>query len=270
VLIIAGLGFKIAAVPFHMWAPDVYEGAPTPVTAYLAVASKAASFALLLRLFTMGLGPALDTWQPILVALAAVTMSVGNLVALAQRNIKRLLAYSGIGQAGYILMGVAAFSPQATSAVAFHIVGYAVTNLAAFICIIAVFNATGKEEIPDYAGLGERAPFLAMVLSVALFSLAGLPFFAGFTTKFYLFTSAGQAGLLWLVALAVLMSLISLYYYLMIVKQMYIHPPETKTAFVPSWELRGALGILLAGIVLFGVYPQPLVNAIVQATRGLL
>ncbi|MBI2867457.1 MAG: NADH-quinone oxidoreductase subunit N, partial [Chloroflexi bacterium] len=269
VLVIAGLAFKIAIVPFHMWVPDVYEGAPTPITAYLAVASKAAGFALVLRLFTSGLGPAVDDWQPVLAVLAAASMVVGNLVAIVQRNIKRMLAYSSIGQAGYLLLGVVAFSPDASSAVAFHIVGYAVTNLAAFICVIAVYNATGKEEIPDYAGLGDRAPFLALALSAALFSLAGLPFFAGFTTKFYLFTAAATEGYLWLVALAVTMSVVSLYYYLMVVKQMYIHQAEDKTALVSPLLTRGVLGLLVAGIILFGVYPQPLVRAITDATRAL-
>ena len=193
-LIVAGLGFKVAAVPFHMWAPDVYEGAPTPITAYLAVGSKAAAFALILRLFSQAFLPAIDDWQIILVVLAALTMTVGNLVALAQDNIKRMLAYSSVGHVGYLLLGVAALSPLASDGVIFHLAGYGVTNLAAFLCVIIFYNATNREDIAGFAGLADRAPYLAMALAVALFSLAGLPFFAGFTTKFYLFTAAAEGG----------------------------------------------------------------------------
>ena len=269
-LIIAGLGFKVAAVPFHMWAPDVYEGAPTPVTAYLAVGSKAAAFALILRLFTQAFMPAFDDWQIVLVVLAALTMTLGNLVALAQSNIKRMLAYSSVGQVGYLLMGVAAISPLASNGVILHMAGYAVTNLAAFLCIIVFYNATGKENIPDFAGLAKRSPFVAMVLTVALFSLAGLPFFAGFTTKFYLFTAAAQGDLLWLVALAITNSVISLYYYMMVMKQMYIEPAEDESPVPVSALSRSVLGAMLVGIIAIGVYPAPLVDAIDAATRVIL
>ena len=269
-LIIAGLGFKVAAVPFHMWAPDVYEGAPTPVTAYLAVGSKAAAFALILRLFTQAFMPAFDDWQIVLVVLAALTMTLGNLVALAQTNIKRMLAYSSVGQVGYLLMGVAAISPLASNGVILHLAGYGITNLAAFLCIIVFFNATGKENVPDFAGLGRRSPFVAMVLTVALFSLAGLPFFAGFTTKFYLFTAVAQGGLLWLVALAITNSVISLYYYMMIIKQMYMVPAEDESPVPVSALSRGVLGAMLVGIIAIGVYPAPLVDAIDAATRVIL
>ena len=269
-LIVAGLGFKVAAVPFHMWAPDVYEGAPTPVTAYLAVGSKAAAFALILRLFAQAFMPAFDDWQIILVILAALTMTVGNLVALAQQNIKRMLAYSSIGQVGYLLMGVAALSPLASNGVILHLAGYGVTNLAAFMCVIIFYNATSKEEVSDFAGLADRAPFVAMAMSVALFSLAGLPFFAGFTTKFYLFTAAADGGLLWLVGLAMVNSLISLYYYMMVIKQMYMVPADDNTPLKVSLISGGALGMLIAGIIIIGVYPGPLVDAIEVATRAIL
>ena len=269
-LIVAGLGFKAAAVPFHMWAPDVYEGAPTPVTAYLAVGSKAAAFALILRLFAQAFMPAIDDWQIILVILAALTMTVGNLVALAQQNIKRMLAYSSIGQVGYLLMGVAALSPLASNGVILHLAGYGVTNLAAFLCVIIFYNATNKEEISDFAGLADRAPFVAMALSVSLFSLAGLPFFAGFTTKFYLFTAAADEGLLWLVGLAMTTSLISLYYYLMVIKQMYMVPADESTPLRVSLVSGTTLGMLIVGIIVIGVYPGPLVDAIEVATKAIL
>lgn len=270
VLIVAGLGFKVAAVPFHMWAPDVYEGAPTPVTAYLAVGSKAAAFALILRLFSQAFMPAFDDWQIILVILAALTMTVGNLVAMAQQNIKRMLAYSSIGQVGYLLMGVAALSPLASNGVILHLVGYGVTNLLAFMCVIVFYNATNKEEISDFAGLADRSPFVAMAMSVALLSLAGLPFFAGFTTKFYLFTAAADGGLLWLVGLAITNSLISLYYYMMVMKQMYMVPADDNTPVSVSMFSRGVLGMLLVGVIVIGIYPGPLVSAIEAATRAIL
>ncbi len=270
VLVIVGFGFKVAAVPFHMWAPDVYEGSPTPVTAYLAVASKAASFALLLRLFGTAFFPGLADWRPVIVALAAATMTVGNLVALTQKNIKRMLAYSSIGQAGYLLLGVAALSPIASQGILFHIVGYSATNFAAFACVIYYQNQTGKEEIADYKGMADRAPFTALVFSAALFSLAGLPIFAGFAGKFYLFTAAATQGLLWLVALAVLNSLVSLYYYLMVIKQMYIVPGEEGAGRIRMpWLASGVMACLLIAIVLIGVYPQPLLDLVDKAAAVL-
>jgi NADH-quinone oxidoreductase subunit N len=270
VLIIAGLGFKVAAVPFHMWAPDVYEGAPTPVTAYLAVGSKAAAFALILRLFSQAFMPVFDDWQIILVILAALTMTVGNLVAMAQQNIKRMMAYSSIGQVGYLLMGVAALSPLASNGVIFHLVGYGVTNLLAFMCVIVFYNATNKEEISDFAGLADRSPLVAMAMTVALLSLAGLPFFAGFTTKFYLFTAAANGGLLWLVGLAITNSLISLYYYMMVMKQMYMVPADDNTPVSVSMFSRSVLGMLLVGVIAIGIYPGPLMSAVEAATSAIL
>ncbi|MCH8194818.1 MAG: NADH-quinone oxidoreductase subunit N [Chloroflexi bacterium] len=269
VLVIVGFGFKITAVPFHMWAPDVYEGAPTPVTAYLAVASKAVSFALLLRLFAMAFGPALEEWRPIIAGLAAATIVLGNLVAMAQHNIKRMLAYSSIGQAGYLLMGIAALSPLASNGLLFHIVGYSAANFAAFACVIAYENLTGKQEISDYAGLSRRQPFMALVLTGALFSLAGLPVFAGFATKFYLFAAVGNEGLLWLVIVAVAGSLVSLYYYLMVIKQIYLGEPEEDEPLRLSVSTVGLLGALGAAVVIFGVYPGPLIKLIEKATAVL-
>lgn len=279
-LMLAGLGFKLAAVPFHMWAPDVYEGAPTPITAYLAIASKAAAFALVLRLFAEALMPAIGDWRIILAIIAAITMTVGNLVAIPQTNIKRMLAYSGIGQVGYLLMGVAALghvsggsvftNPQASSGIILHLAGYAFSNMAAFAVIIAFENRTGKENIPDYAGMADRHPFMAAALAIALMSLAGLPFFAGFFTKFYLFAAAAREGFLWLAGLAVVNSLISLYYYLMVLKQMYITKAEDESKLRFSPLLIGVTAVMVLGIFFVGVYPRPLVDAIDAATRALL
>ena len=270
VLILAGLGFKVAAVPFHMWTPDIYEGAPLPVTAYLAVGSKAAAFALILRLFATAFMQSIEEWQLVIAAIAAVTMTLGNLVALAQSNIKRLLAYSSIGQVGYLLVGVAALSAAASNAVILHLVGYGLANLAAFVAVIAFYNVTSKDEINDFAGLADRNPFIAMALTVALFSLAGLPFFAGFITKFYLFVAAAEEDMLWLAGVAIVNSFISLYYYLTIIKQMYMQPAEDRGPVRLSLPTGGLLAILVVGTIAVGVYPSPLVDIIETATAVIL
>ena len=280
-LIVSGLGFKVAAVPFHMWAPDAYEGAPIPITAHLAVGSKAAAFALALRLFAEAFMPIVEQWQILLVALAVITMLLGNLVALAQRNLKRLLAYSSVGQVGYLLMGVAALastdssgvslelSHLASNGIMLHLVAYAVTNMAAFLCLAAVFNITGRDDIAGMVGVARRAPLVGMVFAVSLFSLAGLPIFVGFTSKFYLFNAAAAQGLLWVAGVAIFASLISLYYYLMVVRQLYIEPAKESRAIpVPRLTL-GVLGALFAGMVVLGVYPAPLMQAIQHASEAL-
>ena len=280
-LIVAGLGFKVAAVPFHMWAPDAYEGAPIPITAHLAVGSKAAAFALVLRLFAEAFMPIVEQWQILLIALAVITMLLGNLVALAQRNLKRLLAYSSVGQVGYLLMGVAALASMrsgeaslelshlASNGILLHLVAYAVTNMAAFLCLAAVFNITGRDDIAGMAGVARRAPVVGLVFAVSLFSLAGLPIFVGFTSKFYLFNAAAAQGLLWVAGVAIFASLISLYYYLMVVRQLYIEPAEDAAPIpVPRLTL-GVLGALFAGMVALGVYPAPLMRAVQYASDAL-
>ena len=283
VMIIAGLGFKVAAVPFHMWAPDAYEGAPIPITAYLSVGSKVAAFALVLRLFAEAFMPAVGDWQLIVVIMAALTMVIGNLGALVQRNLKRLLAYSSIGHVGYLLLGVAALasvtgddtvstrvSHLASNGLMLHLVAYAITNMAVFLSITVVFNATGNDEVSGMAGVARRSPFVGMVLAAALFSLAGLPLFAGFASKFYLFTAAATQGLLWLAGLAIFTSLISLYYYLMVIRQLYIEPSETVTPIRIPRHSTLLLGLLLAGMVFVGVYPAPLMDAIQSASDVLM
>ncbi len=269
VLIIAGLGFKVAAVPFHMWTPDAYEGAPMPVTALISAISKAAGFALFLKLFAMAFLPLVDDWRPFLAGLAAATMVLGNLVAIQQHNIKRLLAYSSIGQVGFLLMGIAALSPEntdAASALVLHLAGYVISNLAAFVCAIIYHNWTGQEEIADYDGLAERAPFLALCLSISLFSLAGMPLFAGFVTKFILFQAAVEEDMLWLAAVAVFASFVSLYYYLVVIRHLYLGQPAEPTRFPTPWMEYGALSLLVVGVFLVGLYPQPLFNAVEEST----
>ena len=282
-LIIAGLGFKVAAVPFHMWAPDVYEGAPIPITGYLAVASKAAAFALVLKIFAQALMPVVAEWQIVLVVMAALTMTLGNLVALAQSNVKRLLAYSSIAHVGYLLMGVAALaaigpdervqlqlSHLASNGVMLHIVAYGVSNLAAFLAIAAFYNATGKDDIADLAGAARRSPYLCMVLAASLLSLAGLPVFAGFVSKFYLFSAVAAQGMLWLAGVAIFTSLISLYYYLRVLRQMYIEPPVDACPIRLPRLTVGLLGALLLAMVYLGVYPAHLMGAIQHASDALL
>ena len=267
VLVLAGLGFKVAAVPFHMWTPDAYEGAPLPITAYLSATSKAAGFALLLRLFSGAFLPVLDDWQWMLAALAALTMVLGNLVALQQHNIKRLLAYSSIGQVGYMLMALAALSSATASALLLHMSGYVITNLAAFTCIIAWNNLTDKEEIADFRGMAERAPLLAAVLTAALFSLSGMPLFAGFLTKFILFQAVASEGFLWLAIIAVTMSFVSLYYYLIVIKELYISKPD-EPGRLPVPALTSGLTVaLVIGVFYVGIYPRHLLEAAQEATK---
>ncbi|HAL48459.1 MAG TPA: hypothetical protein DCP37_11970, partial [Dehalococcoidia bacterium] len=217
------------------------------------------------------------------IILAALTMTLGNLVALTQRNIKRLLAYSSIGHVGYLLVGVAALtavnpngvfqlqlSHMATNGLMLHLVAYGVTNMAAFGAVAIVYNATGKDDIDDLAGLAQRSPFVAMVLTAALFSLAGLPIFAGFVSKFYLFNAAATQGLLWLAGLAIFTSLISLYYYLNVIRFIYIlEPADSSRIRVPRLAV-GVLGVLFLAMIFIGVYPAPILDAVQQATDAVL
>ena len=280
-LVIGGLGFKASAVPFHMWTPDAYEGAPLPVTAILSATSKAAAFALLLRLFAGPLLPVIRDWQWMVVTISLLTMVVGNLIALQQRNIKRLLAYSSIGQVGYMLMAIATVSTVGSaSALLLHLGGYLVTNLAVFMAVIAFYNHTGSEEISGMRGLAETNPYLALVLAAGLFSLGGMPLLAGFTTKFFLFQAAADGGYLWLVTIAVIMSTVSLYYYLMVIRQMYVIQtdgalidPQAPDRVVARWRLSltGYLttGVLLFGMFALGLYATPLLVAADRAAAAL-
>jgi len=264
VLLIAGFGFKIAAIPFHMWVPDVYEGAPTPITAYLSVASKAAGFAIILRVFYSAFGLpqwlSLD-WGMIFAVLAAIGMTLGNVVAIPQTNIKRMLGYSSIAQAGYLMVGLAAvgFSPAADilgrSGVLFFLASYALTNLGAFIAIIAISNKLDSDLIQDYSGMGKRAPLLALALTLCLISLIGMPPAAGFMAKFYIFSAAVQHNLLWLVVIAVINSVISAYYYLRVVKVMWLGEPASEEKVPSSGALRVALSLSCLGVLLLGVIP---------------
>jgi len=264
VLLVAGFGFKIAAIPFHMWVPDVYEGAPTPITAYLSVGSKAAGFAIILRVFysAFGLPGWLSlNWGLIFAVLSAIGMTLGNVAAIPQSNIKRMLGYSSIAQAGYLMVGLATvgFSPAIStigqSGVIFFLASYALTNLGAFIAIIAISNKLNSDLIDDYSGMGRRAPLLALGLTLCLVSLIGMPPGAGFMAKFYIFSGAVQHGLLWLVVIAVINSVISAYYYLRVVKVMWLGKPASEEKVLSSGALRVALSLSCLGVLLLGIIP---------------
>jgi NADH-quinone oxidoreductase subunit N len=272
-LIVAGFGFKISAAPFHFWTPDVYEGAPTPVTAFLSVASKAASFALLIRFFSAVFPSGLvlngveiqGFWVQLATALAVISMTLGNVVALAQRNIKRLLAYSSIAQAGYTLIGVAALQAtgaqeQAVAAIVFYMFMYTFTNLLAFVVVVLFSEATGSETIADLAGLSRRSPWLALTMTVALLSLGGVPPAAGFFGKFFLFQAAVNSGLTWLAMFGVINSIVALYYYLVVVKVMYVDRSEDEDKPIPiSRTYVWVLGVTTVVVIVIGsVGVQPI------------
>lgn len=258
VMLIGGLGFKISAVPFHMWTPDIYQGAPTPVTAYLSVASKAAGFAALVRILMVALPTVQYNWNLILAVLAALTIVIGNLTALPQKNVKRLLAYSSIAQAGYILVGLAAANVYGLKGLLFYAMLYVFSNVGAFAVTTLVEVETGSTELTAFNGLGRRAPMLAAVMTVCLLSLAGIPPLAGFAGKFYLFSGAIQAGYLWLAFVGLLMSMISVYYYLNVAKAMYIGESDKAGAFAVPVMGRLALWVCLFGTIFIGIYPGPL------------
>jgi NADH-quinone oxidoreductase subunit N len=268
-LILVGLGFKIAVVPFHMWTPDVYHGAPSAVTAFMAVGAKAAGFAALLRVFVLAF-PALSVdLTPVLWALSALTMILGNFVAIAQRNIKRLLAYSSIAHAGYILMALVPYgnegvSAQSVASALFYLVAYAFTSFAAWAVVIAVEQAEDKGlELDDYAGLGRKYPALAAVMAVAMLSFTGVPPTLGFVGKFYLFRTVIEGGFVGLALIGVLTSLVSAFYYLRVVVIMYMRDGEPQ-ARRETWLYLTAYGAAI-GVVVFSIFSAPLLNWASQA-----
>ncbi|MBN1450138.1 MAG: NADH-quinone oxidoreductase subunit N [Anaerolineales bacterium] len=266
VLIVVGLGFKVSIVPFHFWAPDVYTGAPTPVAGFLSTASKAAGFAVVLRLFmTAFQGTDLTdlsySWASILAVLSAITMTLGNLVALKQTNIKRLLAYSSIAHAGYAMIGVVAVSTLGVTSVIFYLLAYILTNLAAFGIVMAFERVTGSDEIKDYAGMSRRSPGLALAMLVAFLSLAGMPPFGGFVAKVFVFAAAVQVNMVWLAVVGILNSIVGLYYYLTVLKVVYLYRMEGEDEEVHPIPLTRpyviGLVILTLGILLVGTLFAP-------------
>ncbi|MBI3616459.1 MAG: NADH-quinone oxidoreductase subunit N [Candidatus Omnitrophica bacterium] len=268
--ILGGILFKGACVPFHLWVPDVYEGAPTPVTAFLSVGSKSAGFLVALRvLFEMFL-PNRPQWAFLLALLAALTLLYGNLGAIPQKNIKRLLGYSSIGHAGYLLIGLAAAGNHlGATGICFYLAGYLVTNLAVFLVITAFSKQGGSDEMADYAGLSRRSPFLAAAMFLALLSLAGVPPLAGFFGKFLLLMSAVSEGYLWLALIGAAGVVISLYYYLLLVKTMYVDLPEDSAPIPVSVPVRIALIACMAGILGIGIWQGPFLNLSFAAVKNL-
>lgn len=269
-LVIVGFGYKIAMAPFHMWTPDVYEGAPTPVTAFMSVGAKAAGFAALTRFLILALGTQRDTWMPALAALAAVTMIVGNISAVAQVNVKRMLAYSSIGHAGYILLGVLAANNRGIEGFLFYLLAYALTNLGAFAVLIALEQqGEAAWNMNDFAGLWLRRPWLATAMALCMFSLAGVPPTIGFVAKFYVFTAAWQVGLGWLALIGVITSVIAAFFYLRIVVQMFMREPvrEPRAAFDPGLTI--GIGLAALGILVLGIIPTPVFDLVQRSLLAL-
>ena len=265
-LLIVGLGFKVSIAPFHFWAPDVYEGAPTPVTGFLSTASKAAGFAVILRLFMASFQGNAEQWTMVFAVLAAVTMTIGNLLALPQKNIKRMLAYSSVAHAGYILIGVAAIyrseaslSELAVTSVIFYLVAYLATNLAAFGIVMAFARVAGSDEIAAYNGLSRKHPGLALGMLVAMLSLAGMPPFGGFVAKVFVFAAAVESNLIWLAVVGILNSIVGVYYYLIVLKHVYLYRDEANEdkPFPVSRPYAIALTVLVLGVILLGTVFAP-------------
>ncbi|MXV75985.1 NADH-quinone oxidoreductase subunit N, partial [Candidatus Poribacteria bacterium] len=257
-LLVVGFGFKVAIVPFHQWAPDVYEGAPTTIAAFISAGPKAAGFAAFLRIFMEALPNLQVEWSGVLILLAMLTMTVGNVIAIAQTNIKRMLAYSSIAHAGYVLIGLGAANDDGISSAMLYLLIYCVMNIGAFGAVILAKTADGESlMISDYAGLGTRKPLLAMFMSVMLLSLAGFPPTAGFVGKFYIFKSAVGAGHIWLVIIGAINTAISAFYYLRVVVTMYMREPEEELEFSP-YASTLVIGLILAvvGVLLIGILPS--------------
>ena len=273
VLIFAGIGYKISAAPFHFWTPDVYEGAPITITAFLSVASKAAGFALLIRFIRTTFVSYVDEsgwwhllnildWKSLLVLISILTMTLGNFSALWQNNLKRMLAYSSIAHAGYLLLGLAVFSNQGILAILIYFAVYLVMNLGAFLIVLLISNKTGSEEIDDYDGLGYSSPFLGIAFGIFLVSLTGLPPTAGFIGKLYLFIALIDAKMVTVAVIALLNSVVALYYYIRVLKHMFLTKPDSEPEAIPiSWPNTLFVSVLIAAILVFGVYFEPLVNA---------
>jgi NADH-quinone oxidoreductase subunit N len=270
ILVVAGVGFKIAAVPFHMWAPDVYEGAPTPITAFLSVGSKAASFAMLIRIFVEGLPASSADWRVLFWMLSIVTMTVGNLAALTQTNIKRMLAYSSIAHAGYVLMGVVAGSERGIAAMLIYLLIYSFMQLGAFAVIVLLRRRdVVGDELKDFSGLAFRQPFAAFAMLLFMLSLGGIPPTAGFMGKFWLFGAAIESGYYWLAVIGVLNSAVSLYYYIRLVVFMYLKKETMGSELAPSPSLRFALAVAVAATLVLGVYPRLLFDVAQASARTL-
>jgi NADH-quinone oxidoreductase subunit N len=267
--VLTGVAFKIAAFPFHMWVPDTYEAASTPFVAWLSVAPKAAGFVTLFRIYFEGAGDRAVVWAPVAAGLATLTMLAGNLMALPQKNTKRLLAYSGIAQIGYMLVGIAAASASGTAMVLFYLVAYVFGNMGAFLVVEAVSRSEGSESTSAFRGLAQRSPLLALAMLLFLLSLGGIPFVAGFWAKLYVFWAAAERGLYWLVLVGAILTVVALFYYLVIAKSMYIEPPARTERVPVAPALALSLALCVLGILILGVYPKSVVMAALRVAAPL-
>jgi len=269
VLTLGGLGFKIAAFPFHMWVPDTYEAASTPFVAWLSVAPKAAGFVVMFRLYLEGVGGPVVLCVPLAAGLAAITIVAGNRLAIPQQNIKRLLAYSGIAHIGYMLVGFAAVSADGVAMMLFYLVAYLFGNMGAFFVVEVVAQSDGSEAISAYKGLAQRSPVLSLCMLLFLLSLGGIPFVAGFWAKLLVFKAAAEQGLYWLVLVGAILTVVALFYYLLVAKRMYIDAPENLQPVPVPPFLALSIFVCAAGVVGVGLYPKPLVMAALRAASGL-
>ncbi|MDR3627105.1 MAG: NADH-quinone oxidoreductase subunit N [Ignavibacteriaceae bacterium] len=272
ILIFVGIGYKISAAPFHFWTPDVYEGAPIPITAYLSIASKAAGFALLIRFIKVTFIQSIDPngfwhllgiidWKSFIIIISILSMTLGNFAALWQTNVKRLLAYSSIAHAGYMLLGLAVMSNEGITAILIYFMAYAIMNLGAFFVVMLIANKIGSEELDDYKGIGYSAPFLGVSLAIFLVSLTGLPPTAGFVGKLYLFIALVDAKMIAVAVIALLNTVVSLYYYIKILKCMFLDKSEKEVpAFSASYPALVLVFLLAAPVIIFGLYFTPLVD----------
>jgi len=268
--VVAGVGFKIAAVPFHMWAPDVYEGAPTPITAFLSVGSKAASFAMLIRIFVEGMPSLSADWRLLFYVLSILTMTAGNIAAVTQSNVKRMLAYSSIARAGYLLIGIVAGTSRGITATLVYLMIYAFMQLGAFAVVVLLRRAdTAGDELKDFSGLAFRNPFAAFAMLLFMLSLGGIPPTAGFMGKFWLFSAAIDAHYYGLALIGVLNSAISLYYYIRIVVFMYLKKEALGTEPRTTPALAAALAVAVAATLVLGVYPRLLFQVADASARTL-
>ena len=267
--VLTGVAFKIAAFPFHMWVPDTYEAASTPFVAWLSVAPKAAGFVALFRIYFEGAGDRAGLWGATAAALATATMLAGNLMALPQKNAKRLLAYSGIAQIGYMLVGIAAASASGTAMVLFYLVAYVFGNMGAFLVVEAVARSEGSESTSAFRGLAQRSPLLALSMLLFLLSLGGIPFVAGFWAKLYVLWAAAERGLYWLVLLGAILTVVALFYYLLIAKSMYIESPARPDHVNVAPALAASLVLCVLGILVLGVYPKSVVMAALRVAAPL-
>jgi len=258
IFLVAGFGFKISMVPFHMWSPDVYEGAPTPVTSFLASGSKAAAFAAFIRVFLGGMPALQESWLALFAGLTVLSIVIGNLVAIPQTNLKRMLAYSGVAQAGYLMTGMVAGNAAGVKGIGFYLFIYAIGTVGAFAVATAFYNATGTDDIKDMSGLAQRNPLMAATLLTTMLSMAGIPPLAGFAGKFYLFAAVVEKGYLWIALVGLVMSMVSVYYYLTVARFMYLGEPADESPITISGSMKFVLLVAMIATIFFGIYPAPL------------